>query len=123
MYIYYNNNPDGIHIADCVVRAISAAMRQSWERTYIGLCVEGFMFHDLPSANAVWHSYLISNGFKRYSLPDCPACSTIAQFADDHPTGEYIVATGSHAVYVKDSNVYDTWDSSGEIAAYYYSKE
>ena len=123
MYNYFNNNPDGIHIGDCVVRAISAALGQPWERTYIGLCIEGFMFHDMPSSNAVWDAYLRSQGFKRYPLPDCPACYTVAAFAAEHPSGEYVVATGSHAVFVKDGSVYDTWDSSGEIAAYYYSKE
>ena len=124
MYIFYNNNPAGIRIGDCVVRAISAALQQPWERTYIGLCVEGYMFADMPNSNAVWDSYLRSQGFKRHSLPDtCPACYTVEQFAADYPHGVYVVATGSHAVCIKDGNIYDSWNSSGETATYYYSKE
>lgn len=124
MYIFVNKNPDGLKIGDCVVRAISTALNQSWERTYIGLCVEGFLFADMPNSNAVWDSYLRSQGFKRHSLPDtCPACYTVADFAAEHPDGVYVVATGSHAVCVKHGDIMDNWNSSGEIATYYYSKE
>lgn len=124
MYIYYNNNPNGIKIGDCVVRAISTALNQPWERTYIDLCIEGFMFADMPNANSVWNSYLFSKGYKRYVIPDtCPNCYTIGQFADDHPSGTYIVATGSHVVCVKDGQILDNWNSSAEIPTYYYSKE
>lgn len=124
MYIFYNNNPEGIRIGDCVVRAISAALNQPWERTYIDLCIEGFMFHDLPNANAIWASYLRSKGFVRRSLPDnCPDCYTIADFAEAHKNGVYVVATGNHAVCVKDGDILDNWDCSGETAAYYFAKE
>ena len=79
---------------------------------------------DLPNSNATWGAYLINKGYKRHVIPDtCPTCYTVAQFAADHPTGTYIVATGTHAVCVKDGNIYDTWDSSQEIPTYYFSKE
>ena len=124
MYIFYNNNPEGIRIGDCVVRAISADLNQPWERTYIGLCVEGFMFADMPNSNAVWDAYLRSHGFRRYSLPDsCPDCYTAGRFADEHLEGVYVVATGSHAICIKDGNILDNWNSSGEVVTYYYSKE
>lgn len=119
MYVFWNNNPKGIKIGDCVVRAISAALSQPWERTYIDLCIEGFMFADMPNSNAVWNAYLLTKGFERRV---CPDCTTIADFAIDHPEGTYIVATGSHAVCVKDGRILDNWDSSGEIPSYYYIK-
>ena len=124
MYIFVNENPDGLKIGDCVVRAISTALNQPWERTYIDLCIEGFMFSNLPNANEVWASYLAYKGFKRHSLPDtCPVCYTVADFAAEHPEGVYVVATGSHAVCVKDGNILDNWDSSGEVATYFFKKE
>lgn len=124
MYIFYNNNPKGLKIGDCVVRAISAALDQSWEKTYIGLTIEGFMLVDMPNANQVWASYLRSKGFARHSLPDtCPDCYTIADFARDHKNGVYVVATGFHAVCVKNGNILDNWDCSQETAAYYFAKE
>lgn len=29
-YIYFNPNPDGIHVGDCVIRAVSKATNQTW---------------------------------------------------------------------------------------------
>jgi hypothetical protein len=125
MYIFFNNNPQGLKIGDCVVRAISAAMNQPWERTYIDLCIEGFTFRDMPNANNVWDSYLRSKGYNRYIIPNtCPDCYTIENFAEDHPHGTYIVATGSHVVCIKDGGqILDNWDSSKEVPTYYYTKE
>lgn len=99
-------------------------MNQTWERTYIDLCIEGFTFRDMPNANNVWDSYLKSKGFKRYVVPNsCPDCYTVEDFARDNPQGTYIVATGSHAVCVKNGDILDNWDSSQEVPAYYYTKE
>ena len=123
MYIFFNNNPQGLKIGDCVVRAISAAMNQSWERTYIDLCIEGFIYKDMPNANSVWASYLHSKGWKRRSIPDtCPDCYTAADFAAEHPDGVYIAATGSHAVCIKNGNIIDNWDSSDETVTYYFER-
>lgn len=123
MYVYYNNNPEGIKIGDCVVRAISKSLDQPWERTYVGLCLKGFEFADMPSSNAIWGAYLIDKGFIRRTLPNtCPNCYTIADFARDFPEGRYVVATGSHAVAIIDGVVYDTWDSSNEVVAYYFER-
>ena len=124
MYVFFNNNPKGLKIGDCVVRAISAALNQPWERTYIDLCIEGFMYADMPNSNAIWASYLRSKGFKRYIIPDsCPDCYTVEQFAAEHPFGVYICATGSHAVCVKSGNILDNWNSSNETVTYYFTKE
>ena len=123
MYIFFNNNPQGLKIGDCVVRAISAAMNQSWERTYVDLCIEGFMYKDMPNANSVWGSYLRSKGWNRHALPDtCPDCYTVADFAADHPEGVYIAATGSHAVCIKDGSVLDNWNSLDETVTYYFER-
>ena len=123
MYIFFNNNPQGLKIGDCVIRAISAAMNQSWERTYVDLCIEGFMYKDMPNANSVWASYLHSKGWKRRSIPDtCPDCYTVADFAAEHPEGVYIAATGSHAVCIKNGNIIDNWDSSDETVTYYFER-
>jgi hypothetical protein len=124
MYIFWNNNPEGIKIGDCVVRAISEAMGQTWERTYIDLCIEGFMFADMPNSNAVRAAYLHSHGWKKHIVPDsCPDCYTFGDFAAEHTTGTYIVATGSHVACVKDGGkLLDNWDSSGETVAYYFER-
>ena len=57
MYKYYNPNPDGKMVGDCVIRAISKAINQDWEKTYVGVATQGLMMHDMPSSNSVWGSF------------------------------------------------------------------
>lgn len=121
MFIEYNNNPHGRAVEDCVIRAIAKATDQPWEAVYLGLVRTGLEMKDLPNSNTVWASYLRDNDFVMRTLPDtCPHCYTIADFALDHPEGRFVVATGSHAVAVVDGDIYDAWDSSKEVAHYYF---
>ena len=123
MYSYYNANPYKIRVGDCVIRAISKALNQSWEDTYIDLTIQGYLMGDLLSSNAVWGAYLKSKGFTRDIISnDCPECYTIEDFCNEHPKGTYIIGTGTHAVCVIDSTIFDTWNSSGETPIYFYYK-
>lgn len=124
-YAYYNPNPAGRSVGDCAVRALSKALGQTWEETYVGLSLEGFTRGDLPNADSVWGPYLQKHGFQRYLLPDaCPDCYTVAEFADDHPQGVFILSMpGRHVVAVVDGAYCDSWDSGMEVPAYYWIKE
>ena len=123
MYSYYNANPYKIRVGDCVIRAISKALNQPWEDTYIDLTIHGYLMGDLLSSNAVWGAYLKSKGFTRDIISnDCPECYTIEDFCNEHPKGTYIIGTGTHAVCIEDGCVFDTWNSSGETPIYYYHK-
>lgn len=80
--------------------------------------------HDMPSSNAVWGAFLKKEGFKRYIIPnECPDCYTVEDFCIDNPRGTYVLATGTHAVCVRDGFFYDTWDSGKELPIYYFTKE
>lgn len=123
MYSYYNANPYKIRVGDCVIRAISKALNQPWEDTYIDLTIQGYLMGDLLSSNAVWGAYLKSKGFTRDIISnDCPECYTIEDFCNEHPKGTYIIGTGTHCVVVQDGCVFDTWNSSGEVPIYFYYK-
>lgn len=123
MYSYYNANPYKIRVGDCVIRAISKALNQPWEDTYIDLTIQGYLMGDLLSSNAVWGAYLKSKGFTRDIISnDCPECYTIEDFCMEHPQGTYVIGTGSHAVAVVDGILFDSWNSLGEIAIYFYKK-
>ena len=121
MYIKSNINPQNKQVGDCVIRAISTALNQEWERTYIELAIQGFMMSDMPSSDSVWNEYLKAKGLKRYIVPDtCPNCYTVRQFADEHPTGIYVVFVGQHVVAVVDGDYIDTWDSGDRVPIYYW---
>lgn len=123
MYKYYNKSPSGNKVGDCVIRAISTVMGKSWQEVYIELCIQGYLMSDLPSSNAVWGAYLKNKGFTReFIREDCPECYTIADFAEEYPSGKYIVGTGTHATAVADGCILDTWDCSEEQPIYFYYK-
>ena len=43
MYVFFNPNPEGKSVGDCVIRAISKATNKPWEQIYIELCLQGFI--------------------------------------------------------------------------------
>ena len=123
-YTYYNPNPVGRSVGDCTIRAISKALGQTWEETYVGLALEGFIRGDLPNADSVWGHYLRNHGFTRHWIPDtCPDCYTVLDFAKDNPHGTFIVSMpGRHVVAVVNSVIYDSWNSGGEVPEYYWTR-
>ena len=123
-FVMFNNNPYGKQVGDCIIRAVSKALDQSWETSYIDLVACGYEMKDIPSSNAVLNHYLRSKGFRRYTIPNtCPDCYTFLDFANDHPTGTYILGTGSHVACVKFGDLWDSWNSSGETPIVYWKKE
>ena len=121
MYIKSNINPQNKQVGDCVIRAISTALNQDWERTYIELAIQGFMMSDMPSSDSVRNEYLKAKELKRYIVPDtCPNCYTVRQFADEHQKGHYLVFVGQHVVAVVDGDYIDTWDSGDRVPIYYW---
>ena len=124
MWKMHNPNPNGKHVGDCTIRAITKATGKSWDEAYLGICLQGFLMCDMPSNNGVWGAYLRRNGFKRKMLrDDCPDCYTIEDFCRDYPKGTYIVAVHNHVLTIIDGDYYDSWDSSKENPIYYFERE
>lgn len=123
MWIRRNENPAYNRVGDCVIRSISTVLNQSWEETYVSLCVYGFMFCDMPSSNAIWALYLADKGFSRKVIDAGNTTYTVEDFCKDHPSGSYLLGTGTHAVAAIDGNHYDTWDSGNEQPIYYFERE
>ena len=124
MYRFFNPNPEGQYADDCVVRGIILLTNSDWDSVYMRLCLQGFMMHNMPSSNRVWGGYLHDIGFKRYIIPNtCPDCYTVSDFCIDNPVGDYLLATGTHVVAVRDGDYYDTWDSGNEVPIYYWKRE
>jgi len=123
-FVFFNSNPKNVRVGDCAVRAVSKAVGQDWTDAYIGLAAEGLALRDMPSANYVWGMYLKKYGFEEHMISSvCPNCVTVAEFANNHPKGRFVLATQNHVVCVIDGNYFDTWDSGNEVVLYFYSKE
>ena len=124
LYVYYQINPYGEDVGDCVIRALTKITGNSWDDVYIDLAILGFIVKDMPSSNKIYGKYLRDRGFKRYIIPNtCPDCYTVKDFCEDHPDGEYILATGSHVVAVVAGDYYDSWDSGNEVPIFYFKGE
>ena len=98
-YGFFNPNPSGKRVGDCVVRGISFLTSQDWEKTYLGITLQGYEMFDMPSSNAVWSEYLKRRGYKRYVIPDtCPDCYTVKDFCKKKtPSGvKKFYAVSSH---------------------------
>lgn len=122
-YVYYNPNPSGKRVGDCVIRGISKVTNQSWEDSYMDVCLTGYRMNDMPSSNAVWSAYLLSNGFVQHALLDaCPDCYSVIDFCTEHPAGTYLLGTGTHVVAVVDGDYYDAWDSGFETPVNYWQR-
>lgn len=123
-YKYFNPNPYNQRVGDCAVRAICKALGKDWEDAYIALCAEGLNYKDMPSSNYVWGMYLRKYGFEQKMIPSiCPNCITVEKFAEEHPTGRYVLACQNHTVAVDSGCYWDSWDSGNEIVLYFYEKE
>jgi len=124
-YVYYNPHPNGRSVGDCAVRALAKALGQTWEETYVGLCLEGYLLGDLLNADIVWSNYLFKRGFHRHFIPDDGLGRyTVSDFARDNPNGTFVLSMpGRHVLTVIDSNIYDSWDSGNEAPSYYFSKK
>ena len=120
----YNPNPVSRNVGDCSIRALTVALGVDWENAFAMLSTNAFQMADMMSSNSVISSVLRQHGYRRSVIPNsCPDCYTIADFADDHPEGTYVVGTGTHVVAVKDGEIWDSWDSSHEIPQYFWWKE
>ena len=121
---FYNPNPKTQRVGDCAIRAVSKAVGLDWIDTYIRLCSEGLIFRDLPNSNYVWGMFLKKQGFEEHVIDSvCPNCTTVAEFAREHPSGTYVLACQNHVVAVINGTWFDSFDSGNEVVLYYYKKE
>ncbi len=119
MYVFSNPNPSGQFVGDCVIRAISIATNQTWDDVYIRIAMQGYCEKNMPSANAVWGSYLETLGYKRYPIFHN---GTIEDFCKNNPVGSFVLGTGTHVVAVKNGDWFDAWDSGREFPIYYFKR-
>ena len=88
MWVYYNPNPTGRNVGDCVPRAVSKALEIDWETAYDLISDAARLMGDMPSADSVWGAVLRQHGFYRRAIPNtCPDCYT----AENIRTNTYMI--------------------------------
>ena len=123
MFTYYNANPVAAREEDCAVRAVSAALGISWDEAFDLIAHNAKQMGSMMHRDAAWGSVLRQHGFIRRIIPNsCADCYSIKDFTIDHPFGDYVLGTGTHAVAVIDGDILDIWDSSYETPQYYWER-
>lgn len=109
-YRFYNANPKGLLIDDCVLRAISVAEGISWSE-----CQEK-LSHLANKEGRLLNEVIFVEKYldKRYPRK-CIKNMTIGEFAKICPKGNYVVSCNGHVVAVLNNVIVDTFDSSKRI--------
>lgn len=110
MYKYYNANPLGNDISDCVIRSLSVLTDRSWREVYDELTDlagdVGLMFDRVEFVE----DYLDD----RYPR-ECHFSKTVGEFAREHPYGRYAITMPGHISAIIDGNVIDSFDPSQRV--------
>lgn len=105
MYKFHNANAIGNFVNDCVVRSISVAECETWDKTYDKLSdlaqEQGTLLDDVEFVE----SYL-----NRNYRPIYHNSITVGEFAGKHPIGTYLITMPFHITVIIDGVVYDTFD-------------
>lgn len=107
MYRFYNANPYGNNIADCVIRCLSVLTDRSWREVYDELTDlagdVGLMFDRVEFVE----DYL-DDRYKR----ECHSSITVGEFAKEHPYGKYAITMNGHITALIDGVIIDTFNPS-----------
>lgn len=127
MFLKENMNPKGWKCGDCVIRACAKATNKSWDDTYQALYEIGFKKKRLPNDPCVFEKFLFDNGFEYHKqMKDSYGNKmTVAELANYYKDGNYVLAvhTRKHLTCILLGDIIDSWNTSYEIAGYYYIKE
>ena len=124
---FYNANPKNKYTNDCVIRAISTALEQSWEQTIKELTELGIKYGYVYDDTKCYERYLKSKGWVKHKQPrkndntkytGKEFCKILDE--DILAVGKSVIAHigGHHIVCIKETEdygfhkIYDTWDST-----------
>lgn len=111
-FIYYNVNPIGERIEDCVCRAITLATGLPYEVIEEKLYYTGKLL-DCEKLCVCCYKHLIENVFN-YRRVNCDDM-TLGEFADLHPHGIYLVRMNGHISCIIDNDCFDIFDCRSKI--------
>lgn len=122
-YVEFNLNPKDNSTTDCTIRAIGAAMGQSWDETFMELMEYGLKHKLYPNEESLYGIYLKDNGWKKHKMPTKRdgTIYLLKDFLKDFGDAAIVNVHNSHLTYIVDHKVYDTWDCSDQIVYDYWT--
>lgn len=111
-YKYYNTNPNGYHIPDCVIRAISTAMNIDYYGVLSMLHKNG-KYYDCNDLSVRCYEKLLDFDF---NLPHFKGGEdTAEQIAKNFPYDIIILRMDGHLSVAINGVIHDIWDCSKEV--------
>ena len=123
MFKNFNANPKCKKVADCVIRAISTAIGESWQDVYRDMVnhsiKECTVFNDKKFIKKYISNVL---GLEMQKQPRYTNGGklTVSEFATYYNNGTYIVTIANHLTVVKNGAILDTWDCSNKCVGNYW---
>lgn len=112
MFIYHNENPNGYHIPDCVIRALTLALNIPYF-DIVKLLEHNGEFYDCDLLNKQCYQKLLDIDFK-FSHKICDKQKTIEEVANDFPNNTLIIRIKGHLTTSICGVIYDIWDCTKE---------
>lgn len=106
-YKFYNANPKGLFVDDCVLRSISVAEGISWSA-----CQEKLSKLANKEAMLLNDVEFVENYLDTRYPRKCYKDMTIGEFAKECPKGHFVVTTQGHITAIIDNIIVDTFDCS-----------
>lgn len=117
MYTYYNRNPDGFNLPDCVTRAISTALNINYYEVAYMLRQNG-RFYECEELCVDCYEKLLTQDFQ---LPCYRGYGkTALEIAREYPNDILILRMVGHLSTSFYGDIYDTWDCSDKIVTQYW---
>ena len=129
-FVYYNANTRGKNVGDCVKRSLSLAYHMDYNEVASKLnAIKRAKGASAFNLQHVYFDFIRQNGDEVITLHSGEHVTT-EQFADEHPTGTWLLITGpsldkaergisNHILAVVDGTIYDSWDSTKEFVVKY----
>lgn len=112
MFVYYNSNPAGLRIGDCVIRAISTALDLDYYEV-LELLMENSEYFNCDMLVSDCYNILLQ---KTFNLPKLNGKQrTVKEIVEQYPDCILILRIDGHLTCAKYGLVYDIWDTTNEI--------
>lgn len=115
-YIYFNVNPSGETLPDCVTRAISLALNIPYYEV-VSLLRNNGIFYECECLCVSCYERLLDDYFK---LPHFKTDKSVEEIIKEHPEDTLLIRMNSHLTCAINGKSYDIFNCTDEIATDYW---